>query len=444
MASRPKTTHRQIYVSNENLEHDFVAVAQYYLNRRSRRSDALLNQIIKDEFDKPTAVTKNHEIIARLPVATIWTTNFDQLLEDSLRSAGRNVDVKVRDKDIATHKKGRDVVLYKMHGDMARPDEVVICKDDYERYAKSHPIFQSTLEGELLSRTFLFLGFSFSDPNLDYMLGHLRSLLEDSKREHYAILRRARLNWHVEKGEAQRRYEYELNKQKLQIEDLQRYSIQALLVDEYSEVGDVLASIEERYYRQNVFVSGSAHEFGEFGEQRMRELCALLGERLMARNYRLVSGFGLNIGESVVKGALLKLYETKRSRIEKKLLLRPFPRSLPPNISEEAFNRSYREDMIRISGFVIVIAGTSRTQQISKGVQEECAIAQDMRLADVAGRRAPALHRDLAQRQTGCHPHRAPAPGRKTTRRRRILPANVGQSERPRGSCRHRRFRLPI
>jgi len=62
------------------------------------------------------------------------------------------------------------------------------------------------------------------------------------------------------------------------------------------------------------------------------------------------------------------------------LLERPptFPRSLPPNISEEAFNRSYREDMIGISGFVIVIAGTSRTQPISKGVLEECAIAQEM------------------------------------------------------------------
>jgi hypothetical protein len=358
-------------------EHDLVAVAQYYLNRRSR-DRSLLNQIIKDEFDKPTSLTPNHLIIARLPVTTIWTTNFDQLLEQALRDAGRNVDIKVRDKDIATHKKGRDLVLYKMHGDMARPDEVVICKDDYERYAKSHPIFQNTLEGDLLSKTFLFLGFSFSDPNLDYMLGHLRSLLEDSKREHYAILRRARLNWRVEKGEAQRRYEYELNKQKLQIEDLQRYSIQALLVDEYSEVGDVLASIEERYFQQNVFVSGSAHEFGAFGEQRMRDLCTSLGERLISCNYRLVSGFGLNIGESVVKGALLKLYEAKRSRIEKKLLLRPFPRSLPPNLSEETFNRTYREDMIGLSGFVVIIAGTSRTHPVSKGVLEEYAIAHAM------------------------------------------------------------------
>ena len=132
-------------------EHDFVAVAQYLLNRRSR-DRSLLNQILRDEFDKPVAATANHHVIARLPISTIWTTNFDKLIEEALRAERRSVDVKSRDKDIATHKRGRDVVLYKMHGDIARPDEAVICKDDYERYTRNHPIFQNTLEGDLLAR----------------------------------------------------------------------------------------------------------------------------------------------------------------------------------------------------------------------------------------------------------------------------------------------------
>lgn len=356
-------------------EHDLIAVAQYYLNRRSR-DRSLLNQILKDEFDKPVASTGNHEIISRLPISTIWTTNFDKLIEDALRGAGRSVDVKSRDRDIATHKKGREVVLYKMHGDIARPDEAVICKDDYERYARNHPIFQSTLEGDLLSKTFLFLGFSFNDPNLDYMLGHLRSLLEDSKREHYAILRKARLNWHKNKREAQKDYEYETTKQALQIEDLQRYSIQILLIDDYKEVFSVLETIEQHYYQRNIFVSGSAHEFGEFGESRMRDLCVRLGERLVERNYKLVSGFGLNIGSSVVEGALLKLYERGESAIEKHLFLRPFPRTLPARVSEAAFNRKYREDMIAKSGFAIFIAGTSRSNPESAGVLQEYEVAK--------------------------------------------------------------------
>jgi hypothetical protein len=361
-------------------EHDAVAVAQYYLNR-SGRNRSLINQILQKEFDKPVASKKpNHEIIARLPIATIWTTNYDKLIEEALRDAGRSVDVKTKDKDIARHKPGREVVLYKMHGDIANPDEAVICKDDYERYAGKHPIFQNTLEGDLLGKTILFLGFSFSDPNLTYMLGHLRSILGDDKPEHFAIMRRARLNENIKnKREAQRLHDYDLNKQALQIEDLRRYSIQTLLIKDFDEVTGILEAIEESYYQRYIFVSGSAHDFGDFTEKRMRELCVQLGERLIENNYKLVSGFGLNIGSSVVQGALLKLYEKGAPAIEKHLILRPFPRNLPAKVREETFNRTYRENIIAKCGFAIFIAGTSSTHPESEGVLQEYEIANALK-----------------------------------------------------------------
>ena len=60
------------------LEHDLVAVAQYYLNREMDRSR--LNQILIDQFAKPVTMGENHKIIGRLPISTIWTTNFDSLI----------------------------------------------------------------------------------------------------------------------------------------------------------------------------------------------------------------------------------------------------------------------------------------------------------------------------------------------------------------------------
>jgi hypothetical protein len=358
-------------------EHDLVAVAQYYLNRR-HRDRSRLNQLLKNEFDKPTAPTRNHEIIARLPIQTIWTTNFDPLLEQALTAAGRNVDVKSRDRDIPIPRKGRDVVVYKMHGDIARPDEIVICKQDYERYAKEHPVFQNALEGDLINKTFLFVGFSFSDPNLDYMLGHLDALLEGSKREHYALLRRTRLNWHGKKAEAQRLFAYESNRQALQIEDLQRYSIQTVLVDDYSEVTELLGAIQRRLSVRNAFISGSAHEFGDFGEERLRDFCMQLGEALVDRDFRIVCGMGLNVGDAVVKGALVKIFDKGADSMERHLSLSPFPRNLPPNVSEEAFNRRYREAMLSKAGIAIFIAGTSRSAPESRGVLQEYEIARSM------------------------------------------------------------------
>jgi SLOG family protein/SIR2-like protein len=359
-------------------EHDLIAVTQYYLNRRNR-DRARLNKILRAEFDKPAFFTRNHEIIGKLPISTIWTTNFDKLIEQAIEKAGRNVDVKSRDRQIAIPSKGKEVLLYKMHGDIASPDEVIICKDDYERYARKHEVFQNQLSADLVSKTFLFLGFSFTDPHLDYMLGHLPSLLEDSKREHFAVMRKVRFDMHIDEGEAKRRFDYEKNKQALQLEDLQRYSIQTHLIDSFNEVTDILESIERHYHLRSVFVSGSAHEFGDYGMDRMLGFCMQLGERLMDKEHRLISGMGLNIGDSVVKGALLRLYEKEKLEIEKHLTVRPFPRSLPSGVIEEEFNRKYRVDMISKCGFVIFIAGTSRSFTESVGVLQEYQIAKSLK-----------------------------------------------------------------
>ncbi|HEX7956651.1 MAG TPA: SIR2 family protein [Pyrinomonadaceae bacterium] len=360
-------------------EHDLVAVAQYYLNHRNR-DRGRLNQILKNEFDRPGTFSKNHTVIGRLPIQTVWTTNFDSLLERAFWTEGRIVDVKSRDQSLATSTRGREVILYKMHGDIAMPDEAIICKDDYERYAKKHPLIQNQLEADLINKTFLFLGFSFTDPHLDYMLSHLRTLLEDNKRTHYAVMRKVRLNiHHPDPEEAQRLFEYETNKQALQIEDLQRYSIHTHLIDQYDEVTDILEQVEEYYYRKNVFVSGSAHEFGEFGEERLRDLCAQLGGRLMDRDCKLVSGFGLNVGDSAVHGAVLKLYEKGSPVLEKHLLLRPFPRNILPELDHEEFRQKYRQDMIARCGFALFVAGTSKTNPVSEGVWQEYKIARRLR-----------------------------------------------------------------
>ena len=356
-------------------EQDLVAVAQYYLNFRSNNRWRL-NQVLLKEFDRPGALTENHEIIARLPLSTIWTTNFDTLLEQALSQAQRKISIKAEDAGISRPTRRNEVVLYKMHGDIARPQEIVICKSDYERYAHRHPIFQNALEADLVSKTFLFLGFSFSDPHLNYMLGHLHALLEGNQRSHFAIMRRTRENLSLGE-EGKRQYLYERNKQELQIQELERYNIQTYLIDRFSEVAEVLQAIEVGAFARNVFVSGSANKYeADFDEDRMRDLCMHLGELLMQNSYKLISGFGLNIGDSIIKGALLKLYEQKKPGIEEHFVLRPFPRSLPPDISEAEFLDQYRRSMISQCGIAVFISGTSRSNVVSAGVMDEYRISR--------------------------------------------------------------------
>lgn len=60
-------------------ENDLVALAQYHINERGGRQR--INQILVSEFSEPAQITENHRILARLPIDTYWTTNYDTLLE---------------------------------------------------------------------------------------------------------------------------------------------------------------------------------------------------------------------------------------------------------------------------------------------------------------------------------------------------------------------------
>ena len=85
-------------------EQDLPAVAQYYVNRKNG-DRAFLNKALIEEFDKPGAHTENHKIIARLPIPTIWTTNYDKLIEEAVTASRKTIAVKSSDADIGIGKK---------------------------------------------------------------------------------------------------------------------------------------------------------------------------------------------------------------------------------------------------------------------------------------------------------------------------------------------------
>ena len=179
---RPLAQEIDLDVEKEN---DLVSVAQYYRNRRSTRGS--INQTIVDAFSKDVGSNENVKIVTRLPIFTYWTTNYDHLLEEGLRESNRKPDVKITQEQLAFTVPGRDAVVYKMHGDVSFPADAVLTKDDYETYECKRPLFRTALKRDLVSKTFLFIGFSFEDPNLDYVLSQIHSLIGENKRDHYCF-----------------------------------------------------------------------------------------------------------------------------------------------------------------------------------------------------------------------------------------------------------------
>ncbi len=167
-------------------ESDLVSLAQYYCNEKGGRGE--INRVILEEFASERSFTNNHSILARLPISTYWTINYDSLIEDALKSYGRNPDVKYTIEQLALTKPSRDCVVYKMHGDKQHPSNAIILKEDYEVYSRKYEPFVTALSGDLVSKTFLFIGLSFTDPNLDYILSRIRINYGDNQRPHYTFV----------------------------------------------------------------------------------------------------------------------------------------------------------------------------------------------------------------------------------------------------------------
>ena len=177
---------------------------------------------------------------------------------------GKTVAVKSEDQHLQLSRKNHDVVIYKIHGDIEYSDRVVITRDDYEKYGfKDRVLFRDVLEGHLLTKTFLFIGFSFTDPNFLAVLSKMRILLDGRNRHHYCILKEINKEDYTQESE----YIYEKVRQELIIEDLKCYGIFVHLIKFYSEITDILESLYKIYRRKNIFISGSAADYAPLSKE---------------------------------------------------------------------------------------------------------------------------------------------------------------------------------
>lgn len=357
-------------------ETDLVTVAQYYYNEHGRSN---INKAILEEFTKESKENENLNILARLPIDTYWTTNYDTLIEDTLKRNNKKVDVKISQNSLKHFLPNRDVVVYKMHGDVNEPDNAVITRDDYEKYNLTRKLFTINLQGELVSKTFVFIGFSFEDPNLEQILSRIRViLLEKGGRDHYCFFKKVNINDYNTEDE----YNYERIKQELKIKDLKRYNIKTVLVNEYLEITDILKEIEYKYKLSKIFISGSAKEYGSFGKDNAINLMHNLSKKLIENEYTIISGFGLGVGSYVINGALEEVFQSKYKHINEYLILRPFPQYSSGNKKLSELWQEYRNNMIDEAGVAIFVFGNKEKNGnvvLADGVKKEFEIAKNKR-----------------------------------------------------------------
>lgn len=350
-------------------EHDLTALAQLYVDNHGGVRTKL-TQILEENYGKiGIQGSEVHEILAKLPIEIFWTTNYDSLIEDTLIKVGKTPDIKSNHNHLCINKPKRDAVVYKMHGDIRDLAETVLTKHEYEDYNEKREFFSNAFLSDLISKSFLFIGFSFLDPNFEYLIGRIRSRLKKNinGNDYYFIERETD--------------PVKFNRQSLRVASLLRYGLNPVIVDNYEkDIPRILKEIEIRYLRNTILISGSAEEYGHYEEKKAGEFLHNLSKKISQSSYKILSGFGWGVGSAVINGVLDNMESERVQRLDDYLLLRPFPQFETGKKELKELWSDYRKNFIPLAGIAVFVFGNKKKKDtgeivLADGMIEEFYIA---------------------------------------------------------------------
>ena len=133
-----------------------------------------------------------HKLLAELNFETIYTTNYDPHIEKALIDFGKSPQVLTRLVDFAsTPAKKFDCEIIKFHGDLKLDDTMILTESQYfDRMALEEAVDQR-LRADLLSNSFLFIGYSFNDTNIRYIWYKIHKLKNQPLKDNNFELRKS-------------------------------------------------------------------------------------------------------------------------------------------------------------------------------------------------------------------------------------------------------------
>jgi SIR2-like domain len=136
-------------------------------------------------------LTASHEALVRLPVRELFTTNYDQLIELAFASRGETLVVSTSSDEFKQHHADRPGHhLIKVHGSIEAPDEIVLTREDYAESRRARAEMFEHLREEVRYSSFLFMGFSLTDPNFNIIRDDARVVMGENMPSSYLVQQR--------------------------------------------------------------------------------------------------------------------------------------------------------------------------------------------------------------------------------------------------------------
>uniref|UniRef100_UPI003FEDBC46 SIR2 family protein n=1 Tax=Ruminococcus bromii TaxID=40518 RepID=UPI003FEDBC46 len=264
-------------INIENTKYQIYDIAQFYANRFGTNE---LYKKVGKEINRILVSSKALDQLSLMQCNSIWTTNFDQVLENNLSKIGKITNIISKESDLIGCDLNKNVNIFKLNGDIRDIQNAVITKSDLEKYHENHHYYLAFFKRELITKTFLFLGYSFTDSLVLPCISELGRAFNNNQPHHFTIIKNS-----------------QSKDFKNYIADLEnRYQIDVLLIDDYNEISEILTEINYYTNQRNVFISGSYQGKDEKKLYEIDELCKIITRTLYNPGFTIVNWHCNKIG----------------------------------------------------------------------------------------------------------------------------------------------------
>lgn len=335
---------------------DYYKLAQYYSNNFGQSE---LKKKINEQININNYKSSLLNEIIDVGFSNIWTTNFDNSMEFNYRNREMLVNKVFSDSDFSSIDINKRINIFKMNGDITNPDGIVATQSDYEQYIDTHKVMLMFFKRELISSTFLFIGYSFTDHLVLDCISEINRYLGESATYHYTIMKNKHDDPYF----------------KYFIEDIEhRYHIRVLLVEDYNDINNILAELNTRIRNKRIFISGSFSSYEKEIENFSHEFSRSISTELLKNDYRIINGIGRRFGTHIIGYANEYLAKSGIKDIGKHLIITPFVGNKESSAIEK---KKSRENVIDKCGSALFVFGEFDKNSVDKqsGVLEEFEIA---------------------------------------------------------------------
>lgn len=145
------------------------------IERRLQETGKQLRTEVADVLGRTTRYSLQHGLLTSLPSSEAVTTNFDSLFEAAARTGDRNLAVLPQDPQSTDGQ-----WLLKLHGTVDHPENIVLTRSDYLAMPRQYGALIGLVQGLLLMRHMMFVGYSLQDEDFQELMHEVRTARGDA------------------------------------------------------------------------------------------------------------------------------------------------------------------------------------------------------------------------------------------------------------------------